>query len=314
MAGTPRWSRQLHAGVCWRELHAGAAQLHAGAGSAGTLELHAGAGSAGGNSTLEPPSSTLAGSAGGNSTLDPPSSTLEAGSAGGNSTLEPPSSTLERGLPAGTPRWLAGTPRWSGVCWRELHAGAAQLHAEAGSAGGNSTLEPPSSTLERGLLAGTPRWSRPAPRWNLRGLLAGTPRWSRPAPRWSGVCWRELHAGAAQLHAGAGSAGGNSTLEPPSSTLELGGNSTLEPRNSTLEPDLLAGTPRWTEWNSTLERGRRSAVASVRWTCSRGRARLTLVRRLRLRRQLRKPARNRPHIGASAALSTTSATSSPPAR
>ena len=244
--------------------------------------------------------------AGRNSTLEPPSS------AGGNSTLEPPSSTLERGLLAGTPRWSRPAPRWSGVCWRELHAGAAQLHAGTGSAGGNSTLEPPSSTLERGLPAGTPRWSRPAPRWSgsaggnstleppsstlERGLLAGTPRWSRPAPRWSGICRRELccsstgtvgHAGAAQLHAGAGSAGGNSTLEPPSSTLErgllagtprwsrpaprwsgvcwrelhagaaqlhagagsAGGNSTLEPPSSTLERGLLAGTPRWTGWN-----------------------------------------------------------------
>ena len=104
-------------GICWRELHAGARATPRWSGIC-RRELHAGA-----------------------------------GSVGGNSTLEPRNSTLWRDLPAGTPRCSRGTPRCSGICRRELHAGAAELHAVAGSVGGNSTLEPRHSTLERDLLA-----------------------------------------------------------------------------------------------------------------------------------------------------------------
>ena len=55
--------------------------------------------------------------------------------------------------------------------------------------------------------------------WGLHAGAGGTPRWGRAAPRCSGICWGQLHAEAAELHAVAGSAGRSSTLKPRSSTL-----------------------------------------------------------------------------------------------
>ena len=99
----------------------------------------------------------------------------------------PSRSAEHASIPDSPPRWemwnstlegvrRTGTPRCSGICWGELHAVAAELHAVAGSVGGDSTLERVLGFPTRASRKAAVRVSRPSGRGaDQRSALQAVP-------------------------------------------------------------------------------------------------------------------------------------------